>query len=362
MIASPRAPPRSRCADLPASRVRDGEDVLRDEEGEREPDGDPAEQERIHRVHRVVRSQEQSGEHDEPQDREDARPGEPARSSGGCQHHHRSEQGHGQGGHGERRKDRRGVGREDAHPLRLGALGGQDRVQEVDHDVQGEDRDQVSPPLGERGDDEDDEADDPDHERVTQGIEDLSEVDERGRPQVLEPPQDRGLRVRVDDRLMDRDAGGDQPERRPPPRAPPRLSREGGWLARRPAARSSVREPSVGAFGPGHGRCEIPMEAVCRRLDRDRQASGLVDLVTRCDRERIHERPERRGRKACQGSPTAGTRPGRKARSARAQLKPRVRRPYGHDEGHRNGSASWAPPERLRSVWLVPHPGARGRP
>ena len=214
---------------------------------------------------------------------------------------------------GNERKDRRGVGREDAHALRLGALGGQDRVQEVDHDVQGEDRDQVSPPLGERGDDEDDEADDPDHERVTQGIEDLSEVDERGRPQVLEPPQDRGLRVRVDDRLMDRDAGGEQRERRPPPRAPPRLSREGGWLARRPAARSSVREPSVGAFGPGHGRCEIPMEAVCRRLDRDRQASGLVDLVTRCDRERIHERPERRGRKACQGSPTAGTRPGRKA-------------------------------------------------
>ena len=262
MIASPRAPPRSRCARLPAPRVRDGEDVLRDEEREREPDGDPAEQERIHGIDGVIRSEEQPGEHDEPHDREGACPGEPARSAGRSQHHHRSEQRHGQRGHGERGEHRRGVGREDAHALRLGALDGEDRVQEVDHDVQGEDRDQVPPSLEERGDDEDDDADDPDHERVAQGVEDLREVDERRRPQVLEPSQDRRLRVRLDDREMDRDAGDEQRERRPRPRAPSRLSRERRRLARRPAARPqrSKAEPRrVRAPGP---RRQLPRPSV----------------------------------------------------------------------------------------------------
>jgi hypothetical protein len=121
-------------------------------------------------------------------------------------------------------------------------LDGEDRVQEVDHDVQRQDRDQVAPSRVERGDDEDRDAEDPDDERVGQSVEELGQVHQRWCPQVLEPLQKWRLRVRRDDRETDRDTGDEERDRRPAPRAPPGFARERRRFAGGAPAPSAVPE------------------------------------------------------------------------------------------------------------------------
>jgi hypothetical protein len=150
---APRAP-EIQVRGLPAVRVGHGEDVLRDEERERESHRDPPQQHRVHRVDRVVRRKEQPRQHDQARERERTRLREPAGPTGRGQHHGRPEQRHRERGHRQRWEARRRVARQDRHALGRRPLDGQDRVQEVDHDVERQERDQVAPPGEERRDDE----------------------------------------------------------------------------------------------------------------------------------------------------------------------------------------------------------------
>jgi hypothetical protein len=113
----------------------------------------------------------------------------------------------------------------------------------VDHDVQARISDQVPPSFeeaamtGRRPDDQ--------ITSVAQGVEGL-QVDERRRPQVLEPSQDRRLRVRLDDREMDRDADGEQAARASPMPTSSTLGLEGSVaLPKAGATPRSSRQPGV---------------------------------------------------------------------------------------------------------------------